>query len=288
MKDLDYKIKGKHVDYGLQETLRDKRGIIFQQLELTLTGLCNRFCSFCPRNDPKIFNSTKTYLSPEILKNIFEKLANYRYSGRISIAGFGEPFTHPKLDLILKDAKDLLPNSNIDIITNGDFMKTKLMKKVLENDNYDRILISAYDGDDQVENLTNSFLNYVKKGKIVIRKRYLTEDADELLLFSNRTGLVDYGNINEAKTNICFYPYYNIFIDSNGDVILCSHDWEKNKVFGNIYNQDILDIWFSEEYRNFREKISKNGRKESPCSTCNVDGRLYGKETFLTWKKNKW
>tara|TARA_B100000242_G_scaffold294276_1_gene275951 strand:- start:1124 stop:1990 length:867 start_codon:yes stop_codon:yes gene_type:complete len=288
LKDLDYKIKGKHVDHGLQKTLKDKRGVIFQQLELTLTGLCNRFCSFCPRNDPAIFKSTRTYLSREILKEIYQKLSHYNYAGRISIAGFGEPFTHPQLDEILKDAKEILPKSTIDIITNGDFMKTNLMKKVLENDHYDRILISAYDGDIQVENLISNFSNYLDKGKIIIRKRYLSKDADELLLFSNRTGLVDYGNSQDAKKHICFYPFYNIFIDSNGDVILCSHDWEKNKIFGNIYEKDILDIWFSRDYKRFRETISSQGRKDSPCSTCNVDGRLYGKESFLEWKKKPW
>ena len=288
MKDLDYKIKGKHVDYGLQQTLREERGIIFQQLELTLTGLCNRFCSFCPRNDPEIFKSTKTYLSPEILNKIYKTLSIYNYAGRISIAGFGEPFTHNQLDEILKDTREILPKSTIDIITNGDFMKTKLMKKILENDHYDRILISAYDGESQVENLITNFSSYIDKGKIVVRKRYLTKDADELLLFSNRTGLVDYGNKQDAKKNICFYPFYNIFIDSNGDVILCSHDWEKNKIFGNIYEKDILDIWFSEEYQKFRETIADNGRKEMPCATCNVDGRLYGKDTFLQWNRKRW
>ena len=48
-------------------------------------------------------------------------------------------------------------------------MNTKLMKKVLENDFYDRILISAYDGDSQVENLIENF-RYINQGKIVMEK----------------------------------------------------------------------------------------------------------------------
>lgn len=288
MKDLDYKIKGKHVDDGLEATSKDKRGFIFQQLELTMTGLCNRFCSFCPRTDPKIFKSTRTFLDKEKLKEIFMQLGKYNYSGKVSMAGFGEPFTHPKLDLILKDLKKYIPNSKVDIITNGDFMNSKLVKRVISNDFFDRILISAYDGDEQVNSLSKEFKYLIDNGKLIIRKRYLTEDADELLLFSNRTGLVDYGDNISFKSNICFYPFYNIFVDSNGDVILCSHDWKKEKIFGNIYNQDILDIWFSEGYKNFRNTISEHGRKESPCASCNVDGRLYGQNSYKKWIDKPW
>ena len=25
----------------------------------------------------------------------------------------------------------------------------------------------------------------------------------------------------------CYYPSYNFFIDYNGDVLMCSHDWGK-------------------------------------------------------------
>ena len=288
MKDLDYKIKGKDVEVGLEATYKDERGFIFQQLELTMTGLCNRFCSFCPRTDPNIFKSTKTFLDKEKLKEIFMQLGKYNYSGKVSMAGFGEPFTHPKLDLILKDLKKYIPNSKVDIITNGDFMNSKLVKRVISDNFFDRILISAYDGDEQVKSLSKEFKYLIDSGKLIIRKRYLTEDADELLLFSNRTGLVNYGDNTSFRSNICFYPFYNIFIDSNGDVILCSHDWKKEKIFGNIYNQDILDIWFSEGYRKFRKTISDYGRKENPCASCNVDGRLYGKKSYEKWRDKPW
>ena len=111
MKDLDYLTKGQHVQKGFDQTLPHESGsTLFHQLELILTGFCNRFCDFCPRNDPKVFSSSKNYLSLDLLEATFEQLSKYNYSGKISCSGFGEPFTQPQLDGIVKSAKNLLPN----------------------------------------------------------------------------------------------------------------------------------------------------------------------------------
>ncbi len=287
MKDTDYKVKGSDVSNSFKKTLRHNDGLIFQQLEFTVTGLCNRSCSFCPRTDPKIFKSTTTFLDLEILKKNFFLLAKYEYSGRLSYAGFGEPFTHPKFDKILEISREILPKSVIDIITNADLLKTKLGKRVLENKHFNRLLISAYDGIEQVRKLEKDYSELIEKGKMVIRKRFLYE-GDELDLFSSRTGLVDYGDNSVSKTNPCFYPFYNIFVDSNGDIIACCHDWGKKKIFGNIYKESILDIWFSKEYKVFRKLMFQKPRAIEPCNNCDVDGTLYGAEAFSDWKEKKW
>lgn len=286
MKDTDYTIKGSDVTKGFNETLLHARGVIFQQLELTLTGLCNRSCGFCPRTDPKIFESKKEYLSLEKISEISQELSLYSYSGRFSLSGFGEPFTHPELDRIVESLRRGCPSAKIDIITNGDFMKTSIGERLLRGSLFDRILISAYDGPDQFDRLSAEFAELVDSGKILIRKRYLTEDNDEFDMFSSRTGLVDYGN-SATRNNICYYPYYNILIDSNGDVVACSHDWGKQKIFGNIYTDSVLNIWFSDEMKSFRAQMAETPRISLPCSSCNVIGDLYGSESFASWENEE-
>ena len=82
-----------------------------------------------------------------------------------------------------------------------------------------------------------------------------------------------------------FTHFYNIFVDSNGDVIACCHDWGKKKIFGNIYKESILDIWFSKEYKIFRKLMFQKPRAIEPCNNCDVDGTLYGAESFSDWKE---
>ena len=178
------------------------------------------------------------------------------------------------------------------IITNGDLLIPihKSFGRIL----FDRILISAYDGQEQVNHLSSKFRDYINQGKVVIRSRFLSEDNDEFDLFSNRTGLVDY-HFNQslddgrANPNVCFYPYYNIFVDSDGDILACSHDWSKKQIFGNLYHTNIVDIWFSETYKLFRHQMSANQRCMQPCSTCNVNGQLYGHDSYNSWHAgNPW
>ena len=70
----------------------------------------------------------------------------------------------------------------------------------------------------------------------------------------------------------------------NGDVLLCSHDWEKKQIMGNVMNDTVQDIWLkSQRLWSFRKVLEKN-RDCYPCNKCNIKGILYGnksKETLL-------
>ena len=70
----------------------------------------------------------------------------------------------------------------------------------------------------------------------MIRHRYLGADQDFGLTLSNRSGMMNNAEfkIEPLKTSIkkpCFYPSYTFFMDYNGDVLMCSHDWGKKKIF---------------------------------------------------------
>ena len=43
----------------------------------------------------------------------------------------------------------------------------------------------------------------------------------------------------------CFYPGYYFFMDYNGDVLMCPHDWGKKIILGNLNTQNFqrnLDV----------------------------------------------
>ena len=59
---------------------------------------------------------------------------------------------------------------------------------------------------------------------------------------SNRSGNLNNAEykipeVKKALNKVCNYPAYTFFIDYNGDVQMCSHDWAKKYVIGNINNE---------------------------------------------------
>ena len=65
---------------------------------------------------------------------------------------------------------------------------------------------------------------------------------------------------------------------------MCSNDWKKEKIYGNILNESLLDIWANEEFKNTRKKLSCNNREFSPCNVCDVDGTMNGNVSFENGK----
>ena len=53
----------------------------------------------------------------------------------------------------------------------------------------------------------------------------------------------------------CEAPRDSFTILLDGSVVICCHDYNKVTCFGNVFSQDILEIWNSEEYRKYRWDI---------------------------------
>jgi MoaA/NifB/PqqE/SkfB family radical SAM enzyme len=72
------------------------------------------------------------------------------------------------------------------------------------------------------------------------------------------------------RTPLCYWPYFFIVINYNGDVVPCcwfrmyahcsSDKNDKTTVIGNVFEQSIKEIWNSEKYRLAREMVSNPGR----------------------------
>ena len=61
---------------------------------------------------------------------------------------------------------------------------------------------------------------------------------------------------NSMKTP-CYYPSYTFFIDYNGDVLMCSHDWGKKNILGNLNKEKIIDVWLSDNAMKSRKIYPK-------------------------------
>ena len=66
---------------------------------------------------------------------------------------------------------------------------------------------------------------------------------------------------------------------------MCSHDWGKKNILGNLNNQSFYDIWTSQLSEMSREAVMRGNRNFSPCDVCDVDGTRIGKTHAEAWKK---
>ena len=125
---------------------------------------------------------------------------------------------------------------------------------------------------------------------VILRKRYLPEEQDFGITMSNRGGML--GNAehsvkpkNSALEEKCYYPSYKFFLDYNGDVLMCSHDWGKKNILGNLKKQNFIDIWTSEKSNKARKKLFNSKRDFSPCNVCDAKGDLIGNIHSEAWKE---
>ena len=154
-------------------------------------------------------------------------------------------------------------------------------------------MISVYDGKEDADRFDKMCRDIgLRDDQFVIRNRYLPEEQDFGITMNNRAGMMDNTlfkrpSLTEPLPKPCFYPSYNFFMDYLGDVLLCPHDWGKKMIIGNLYKQDLLEIWFSKLLMTARRRLFQGDRNFKPCNVCDVEGSLMGKKHAETWDKLK-
>lgn len=290
-------MKQKFIDPVIKKKNKDIENIQYTKegyplpsiIEISESGTCNRKCSFCPRSDPSWID-IKEFISDELIDKLCKELSAFNFHGLIIISGFVEPLLDKNIYNIIKKLRTNLPKCKIEITTNGDVLSVERIKKLF-NSGLTSFYISVYDGPDDEK----KFIKMCKEAKIPegsykIRARYLPESQDFGITLSNRGGMM--GNAEFAIPSLkepikepCYYPSYNFFMDYNGDVLVCSHDWGKKQIVGNFKNEGLIDIWLGEKFMNARKKLSSSNRNMSPCDKCDVIGTLIGEKHFQEWKK---
>ena len=126
--------------------------------------------------------------------------------------------------------------------------------------------------------------------EVVIRDRSFSSKKDFGLTISNRAGMLNNAEytimpLKEKMQHPCFYPSYTFFMDYNGDVLMCAHDWGKKRILGNLNKKSFLEIWTSQIAKISRKKLNNSDRGFSPCNVCDVHGTLIGEKHSKAWDK---
>jgi len=254
---------------------------LFSFVELNVNELCNRTCVFCPRHDPVKYPNQNLHMSVDLASKISNQLLEVGFKGIVNISGTGEATLTKHLNLIVKEFGG--KGIHIEIVTNGDKLTPKLIKD-LYSSGLNQMVVSMYDGPEQIEHFNNLFDGCgISKDLYSLRDRWYEEEEDYGLLYTNRAGSMGEKLLAPHKRP-CFYPHYATYIDWNGDVLLCCQDmYNRTKIFGNVLDKKLIDIWVDKELINFRKKLVKGERSISPCNNCTANGMVFGENHSKLW-----
>lgn len=97
-----------------------------------------------------------------------------------------------------------------------------------------------------------------------MRDQFLPKEQDGRF-YKDENGL---SQVNGTVPNYCEWPYRYAVINSDGNVVPCSLDIHSAHIMGNVFNKDLLAIWRSNEYQNFRKQIRSNRKNIDMCRAC--------------------
>ncbi len=254
-------------------------------VEVNTTELCNRTCVFCPRSDPEVYPNRKLHMSVETASKVAQDLASFGYKGRVSFSGFGEPLLNKSLPDLVRTVRKHLPDSILDTNTNGDRLTVAAIQELYDA-GLTAIYVNLYDGPEQRPVFEDLF---AKAGadpeRYRLRPHWGGPDEEYGLILNNRSGLVTWeesgmAELHEPIKHPCYYPFSRALIDWNGDMLLCTNDWGRAVIAGNVHKQHLAEIWMSERMLEARRKLMKGDRHHKPCDKCNVNGTLSGQFSF--------
>lgn len=249
-------------------------------VDITTIDLCNRTCVFCPRHDPNVYPNRNLRMTRDGAEIISKRLSEIDYSGTIAISGFGENLLNPEIVDIIGVLREHNPKAYIECNTNGDPLDAEFAKQLAES-GLDVLNVNMYDGPEQVA-VFDEILKDIPKDRYRYRVHWNPDDHG--IIYNNRSGVVqwidDTDDLEKVKNSKCYYPFYKMIIDWNGDVLFCANDWGRERIVGNLLQQPVEEVWMSNEMQKIRKKLSKGNRGFSPCNKCNVTGTLVGEKSF--------
>ncbi|MFH1510788.1 MAG: SPASM domain-containing protein [Candidatus Woesearchaeota archaeon] len=232
---------------------RDKS--LFHTVEIATTTYCNRKCENCQNS---LHDRGKHLMVQSLFKKIINDLLALDFDGWISPHFYGEPLTDKRIPEFVRLTKTILPRCRVRITTNGDLLTHDLAYELVHN-GVDEFVITSYD-DIAFKRMTSliEHLSMQERQKIKHRR---VED----LYLMNRGGIL---NIRNKPVQCCNYPSHYLVIDYMGDVVLCCNDYFRGHVFGNVKNENLINIWRNTGFQRIREELKNGIFSRDICKRC--------------------
>jgi 8-amino-3,8-dideoxy-alpha-D-manno-octulosonate transaminase len=245
---------------------------LFKEIEFETLSYCNRKCHYCPNVSFERFGEDNDFfMKDEVFETIVGQLKDLSFEGRIAPHLYGEPMSDPRLPKWMRHIKDNLPNSEIKIVTNGDYLNKESYKELIDS-GIDLIYLSKHSKRFKKPciELLESLSEEEKNNYFVINDFYTDFKSDEQEMFNNRSGDIELKENALSKKKpptMCSYATYPV-LNTYGDMILCCNDYQNNYVCGNVMEKSLRDIWYDPENIRLRKRIFKYQLDLKICQDC--------------------
>lgn len=256
---------------------RTIRPFPLRQVNLENSSLCDRRCPECMRNSHPDKEKTapwfKQNLMPtELIHSVVDQVAALQGDPRQNGAGttviYFAHFNEPLLDDRIPDLCRYVKKKKLHpvILSNGNKMTRELAKEL------DGVLLrmnfSTYGSKKQRQRRNKRVRSYFKKTPVCI-KPVGFNPTQHSPTFDLATIVAD--RIGRA----CFNPPRAMYINHQGEQLMCCSDFGANFNLGNINDSTIEELWFSDAHQERMRKLTKRGsrRKYPYCSACPLFGR---------------
>ena len=269
----------------------------FNKIYVEITNICNLNCSFCSKDNLK-----KKEMSLQEFDKVLSKIR--QYTDTIYLHVKGEPLLHSKLEEILDLTKKY--KVNVRITTNGTLLKEKL-NTLQKYDNIRQINVSLHSENNKAnyfEDVFSTCTTLSKNIPIVYRiwlldnynlDKLSTTIVDKIIFYYNldnsfKQKVLDNKNIkiadniyldkdnkfnwpdnlenNLKKTGTCLGTRSHIGILVDGTIIPCCLDSKGLLKLGNIFTDDLDEIFKSKEFLDIHNGFLNNKLTNNLCKNC--------------------
>lgn len=253
---------------------------VFTQVEIETINRCNMRCSFCPCN---IETDKRPYakMSMDLFDKITTELQQIDYVGNITLFSNNEPFLDERTPQFAKKLKEKCPKACLIIFTNTTLLSMDKFKAVIPY--VDKLVLDNYwVGYPHWNRNVIDIYQYIKN-KPSIREKVVFEMRPQDEILTARAGTAP--NKKDMEYPIpkirCSRVFYDYIIRPDGGVSLCCNDAQAKYTIGNVNENGLLGVWYSDSFENIRRTMIKSGREKLDlCNVCDAlyEGAPYGAE----------
>ena len=287
-------------------TVNDDDLLACSTIEFNVTDLCNRGCWMCPHTNTEVFPNSPDMMQLSTVKNVVDTLIKYDYSNGITFGSWGEPWLNPNIVDMVSYVSEKLPKTTIMLYTNGDRLIRGSIPgygQINIQDFIDagvtELHIDIYDNDERCALILSKVKPLLGIVNLVIHRRYKLVDADIFLtragVMDPLTGLKPTDEVRRSNKGLaahlgkCYAPIAGAFIDVDGSLRACCHEWGRElPTGGNVNDTPFPEIWrHSESMNQLRKTLLQSRTLISPCDQCDAAGGIKsktGKRAEQLWK----
>lgn len=253
--------------------LKNYRFLMWEMLHIELHSFCNRDCAWCPRyydrsGIRKDSNGDKVRkrMSTEKVYNLIDQASKLGYKGAVAFHRLSEPLIDPRYVEVWKYARG--KGMKLHAPTNGDVLRRN-PELCSELDGFgNSLVIGLYDceTDEEAQREMDFWREKFKKSEVSfsepLRQKFHVRQNAQVYDLARK----DVEEVNRP----CLEGKNGLLIRYDGNVCFCCQDDQCTFSLGNVFEQSIEEIWWSNKHIQILRTLEKTGgrRRFSLCSGC--------------------